>query len=97
MFKLLEPFTTVASYQKVVMYAGKNLIVPAWTKYITMDENGDVYCYSLKPQLIPQLNHEMPATAKVGYWTAVDVRCNVEFLQNYTYEGDWKESLQEVD
>jgi len=50
MFKLLEPFTTVASYQKVVTYAGRNLIVHGWTKYIVTFENGDVFCYSVKPQ-----------------------------------------------
>lgn len=98
MFKLLEPITVVMRDQKVVTYAGRNLIVHDWTRYIVTFENGDIFCYSVKPQLIPTLNHAVPDTAKVGHWKVITTtNYEIEFIATYTYEGDWKESLQEVD
>ena len=34
---------------KVVSYLNELLIVPHWTKYISIDKNGDMFAWEIKP------------------------------------------------
>jgi hypothetical protein len=72
---------------KTVNYFGMILQVPAESRYLATDANGYIYAYSYS--FNPQLG--------VKYWCGGCVESDVNYLGIATFEGDWKESLMEIE
>ena len=65
----------------IIEYNDRQYQVPKWASYIAMDEDGAVFCYQDKPQL---LNVE---------WD--DKGCRLREIHEVP-NGDWKDSLMKV-
>ena len=71
---------------KTVSYFGYHYLVPKPYKYIATDVTGNVYCYKEKPVIND--NHKVvwqpqtPAVISLG---------------RVSFEGDWKDSLMEIE
>ena len=68
-------------------YFGIKLSVPIWAKYIAVDANGNLFCYSHKPQY----------SLVYGEWSCKHTENITVFLLNVSYIGNASESLRTVD
>lgn len=86
MFKINEVICTgIQQKTKIVRYCGYNFIVPYYTKYICVDEDGTIVASKKEPYIDLDDN----------FWS-IDGE-DYEILK-YTiiFDGDWKESLVEI-
>jgi hypothetical protein len=83
-FEITDFTTDQPSFRKV-NYFGIILQVPIEKYYIATDENGDIYAYSSKPWLGDT------------YWRGGSFGADVKYLGDVAFEGDWKESLMEIE
>lgn len=93
MFKLKITDSNTTIHNKSVVYFGKTFTVPKWAKYLATDEDGRIFCYSEKPvrKCDVYINAFNP-----NVWLRNNKAGIVDAIDLIDYEGDWKESLQEV-
>lgn len=79
---------------KIVKYFGKLITVPAYARFIAVDENGAIFAYSVKPKLL------IP-TSKSWYASSSSISDGV--ISEYKKVGviktmniNWTQSLQEI-
>lgn len=67
-------------YRKYMYYMGIKLLVPVWAKWGCVNENGELWVFSNKPnteQFISSFSH---------------THARHEHICNFIYKGDWRES-----
>ena len=69
---------------KQIGYYGKQVTVPEEARFIATDADGTVWWYETEPE----------ALADLDYWYCSSTD---DCIDDTTYEGDWKDSLMEID
>lgn len=85
MFKIIE-VEEVKFSSKVIKYFGLKLEVPYWTNFIAADEDGEIHAYESKPE-----------NNSYGQWHCYFDECAPEHILRVKFDGDWKDSLVEVE
>lgn len=75
----------------VRVYYGGELVIPAWSKFISMDSNGRVWVYEEQPEVDADIGSG-------GGWISwgKSKACDVGWRSENTAEKEWRYSLREV-
>ena len=75
----------------VRIYYGGELVIPAWSKFISMDSNGRVWVYEEQPEVDADIGSG-------GGWISwgKSKACDVGWRSENTAEKEWRDSLREV-
>ncbi len=83
-FKITD-FDAEQQHFRNINYFGIILQISSENRWIATDEDGGIYAYPYKPQL------------NSDCWGSGGFGSGFECLGNATFEGDWKESLMEIE
>ena len=84
MFKITA---TGGQEARTVVYFGYPFVVPNGWDFIATDENGEVFCYRGKPVV----------SDDSGRWKVGSLINRYILLAHVKFEGDWKDSLMEIE